>query len=1020
MDIMNNLVYDNLTTYSAVTSKGDQETADNSSRSLDGHASMCKQRTVTKPPKRLCKHTGDLAFQPVVTLAQQKSSVIPVLPPDGALTNSHLSERSAAHNPAPPLLLDSRQSVSEKERRFLSCYLELPLEITDREEFIRFMAPESELNDAWIVKHTKTDILQSELTVSMIYNRRLKFDDIPEAALTPELALQGMKRFPSWRYELLPARLKTPEFNLRCLAAGLLPVCPAATTALPDPEIYYAAMVDLNTDNIKYVPLEYQSFELCEKAILNSPPLIKYIKPSVPRYQELCILAVKAYKRLSHYIPDGQITQAILAAMAGHGPLSLADLPEHLITYQHCQDVLQNSKTYSEAINIPARIFQQHPELAELILERLPSETCPHILEELPDELKTEDFCRRYLKKWPKYITGCPLPLLRKHPEWVKRSLKFGGHNLMALPESERSFDFCQRALTSNRPCIQAVPVTIFEDHHSLLLLAASLTFDLSIFPDHLITPDVCIASLSVQNTAYAKNTLSLVPEAVREALPYDLLLAVAPGFLPLEIRAAMFANGDTALPLPYRQKKPIMDQRYLMSPHVPFGQLRFSSGLFLRKILLSTGPFTLRNLSLGLALQHAIKKHYHQRERELLHGRLPILAQPIDKNSTVYGGRTLMFRAGNKVTRMKFLRYEESLKDFLREEAVHRFTHQQPDLQSLLNSEVPEHVGVKLVPLEYLPDNILSSFRSKLDTHSYHDEMYYLVYEFTTRDEDYSTLAHQKDHNGDSTRAEQGLLKACHDLGVWSSLGAVHTSTINAYHNFAKKRRELFLSFMFCHGQAFPGAITGWDTRATDESDWTYSGLKDIGDMEFYPGITSYFNTTDANMTLPVGADQRTAFMNATVENMVAPILHYARMHRDDADYHYKNSAGRAKLGSFINDVISTYSSGLLGQPVKAEDCFESRQIHQKWVNDTTAETALLTARQNLSTDCFARNLEQTGHYSEELYPDQEETKYRYPEDFTSNGQDNLGCNHGEFGLSLLIRGLYQVAAFLAAKLGG
>ena len=1020
MDIMNNLVYDNSTTYWAAISKGDQETADNSSGSLDGHVPMSKCRRATEPPKCLGKHTGDLAFRPVVTLAQQKSSVIPVLPPDGALTNSHLSERSAAPNSAPPLLLASRQSVSEKERRFLSCYLELPLEITDREEFIRFMAPESQLNGAWIIKHTKTDILQSELTVLMIYKHHLKFDDIPEAALTPELALQAMKRFSSWRYESLPARLKTPEFNECCLEAGLLPVCPAATTALPDPEIYYAALVDRNTNYIKYVPLEYQSFVLCKKAILNSPHLIKYIKPSVPRYEELCILAVKAAKSASFYIPDGQITQAILTAMAVHGPLSLANIPEHLITYQHCHDVLQNRETYSQATYIPARIFQQHPELAELILERLPSETCPHILEALPDKLKTEDFCRRFLNKWPKYIAGCPLPLLRKHPEWVKRSLKFAGRNLMALPESERSFDLCQRALTSSYPYIRAVPVTILADHHSLLLLAASLTFDLSIFPDHLITPDVCIASLSVQNPACAMKMLSLVPEAVREALPYDLLLAVAPGFLPLEIREAMFANGDTTLPPPYRQKKPIMDQRYLMSPHVPFGELRYSSGLFLQKILLSTGPFTLRNLSRGHALQHAIKSHYHQRESELLHGRLPFLERPIDKKSSVYGGRTLMFRTGDKVTRMKFLRHEESLNDFFREEAVHRFTHQQRDLQSLLKSEVPEHVGVKLVPLEYLPDNILSSFRSKLETYSCDDEMYYLVYEFTTRDEDYSTLAHQKDHNGDSTRAEQGLLKACHDLGVWSSLGAVHTSTINASHNFAKKRRELFLCFMFCRAQPFPGAITGWDTRATDESDWAYSGLKDIGDMEFYPQITSYFDTTDADLTLPVGVDQRAAFINASVENMIAPILHYARMHRDDADYHYKNSAGRAKLGLFINDVISTYSSGLLGWPVKAEDCFESRQIHQKWVNKTTAETALWTARQNHSTDCFAKNLEQTGHYSEELYPDQEATKYRYPKDFTSNGQDNLGCNNGEFALSLLIRGLYQVGAFLAARLGG
>ena len=233
------------------------------------------------------------------------------------------------------------------------------------------------------------------------------------------------------------------------------------------------------------------------------------------------------------------------------------------------------------------------------------------------------------------------------------------------------------------------------------------------------------------------------------------------------------------------------------------------------------------------------------------------------------------------------------------------------------------------------------------------------------------------------------------------------------------RNQRELFLCFMFNNSRSFPGALTGWDTRATDESDWAYSGLKDIGDMEFYPQITSYFHAGDADILLPAGYDQRVAFMSAFVENMITPVLHYARMHRDDTDYHYQNSEGRSKLGSFIDGAIGACLSGLLGEPVKTETYFESAQIFQWWLNDNTAEIALWTARQNLNTDCYARNLEQTGCYSAQVYPDQKETPYRYPEDFTSNNQDNLGCNHGQFGLTLLVRGLYQVAAVLAARLG-
>ena len=991
MDIKINNTPTSLETYSDITTTSSQNTK-----------------------KRSTPHHSPAIFK------SPKATKISTPVPDStqSLSDDQISKRSAAQNPASPLYLTAPTKHCNylRKKRLLSCYLQVPLVIYDPEEFSRCMENGSGLDHKWIVQHTQVSLLQSMLSAEMINDLHLNVDDIPEEVLTPELALTCLKECHFWHYESLPARLKTPEFNHRCLEASVLPAYLMAETALPSREIDYAALVDINANNIKYV--QHQSRELCFKAITKNARAIQYINPSVPWYEDLCILSIKKDCFSFRLIPKDRITIEILAAKTVREPVRLEDIPEHLITYQDCHKEIRNTKLDSQAGCIPGRIFQQHPELAELTLACVPPETSPYILEKLPEKLKTEDFCDRYLKRWPHSIAGCPLPLLRKHPEWIERSLKYAGHNLTALPESERTFDLCQQALTVMYCCIEAVPVAMFEKHKSLLLLAASRTDDLSKLPPHLITPDVCIASISVRNSVHTEQILSQVPDAVRQALPYDLLLTVAPSFLPLKIRQEMVARGDTTLPAQYRQKKPIMDQRYLMTPYNSSAQLRVSSGRFLKKILLSTAPFNLRNQSLGIALQNAIEDHFRVWSYQLRWRGLP-LAQPIGENSTVYGGRTLMFRAGNEMTRMKFQRHNETLYDFFREQAVHHFTHNHHD-KLLLKSEVPKPVGLKLVPVEYLPDNILASFRSRLRTYMHQGKEHYLVYEFTTCNEEYSTLAHQKDSHGDSTRAEQGLLKACHDLGVWSSLGAVHTSTIQAYHNFKKKRRELILIFMFSNTVPFPGTMNGWDSDATDESDWSYSGLKDIGDMEFYPHITSYNQAKDAEPAITPGVAQRASFMSAAVENMIAPILHYARMHRDDADYHYKNSEGRAKLGSFIDDVIGAYVSGLLGQPVKAEDCFESPQIHQQWNHKTTAETTLMTARQDLNTDCFARNLQQTGCYALEVYPDLQNIGYRYPEDFTSNnGKDNLGTNSGDFTLTLLLRGLYQVAAFLAAELG-
>ncbi len=886
------------------------------------------------------------------------------------------------------------------------------------------MAGGAEFRCPWIVQHTQTNVLQSVLSTALIHKHSLKVNDLPEAALTPELALDCLKQN-VWCYESLPLWLTTPEFDQRCLEIGVLSASLLGKIAIRSQQIDYAALVEMNVDNIEHVPAEHQSFELCERVIEKNAYLIKHISPSVSFYQQLCILAVWDDAGALRYIPRDQIPEIIriLAESDHHYSIKLKDTPEHLVTYQRCCEAIQGSRSSKEARYIPARIFREHPRLAEEILEYLPPEYSPNILKNLPDELKTEDFCHRYLRKWPQNIEGCPLPFLRRHPEWIERSLENGGgYNLYALPESWRSVGLCQRALKSDDPHIEAIPVSMFEDHPDLLLLAAEGFQGLSKIPPRLRTADVCCAALAAADSPdEANETMARVPDAVRKVLPYDLLLAVAPGYLPQEIREAMVANGDTTLPIPYRQMKPILDQRHLVEPlaQVPYGELKYSSSVFLKKVLLSTGPFNLRNQARGHALQQTIQQHCQQRTMALQQGKLPLLGRPVAKKSVIYGGRTLMFWARNGFTRMKFLRKGELLDDFFREEAVHRFAYEHA-LTALLKSEVPQPVGVKLVPVDQLPEHIFSGFHSELERFSFADQSYYLVYEFTTCNQEYSTLAHQKDSNGDSTRAEQGLFKACYDLGVWSSLGAVHTSTINAYHSFKDNRRELFLCFMFSNRHSLPGALTGWDTRATDESDWAYSGLKDIGDMEFYPRITSYLDAQDASILIPVGFDQRAAFMSALVENMIAAVLHYARMHRDDPDYHYKNAEGRAKLGSFIDQAIGACLSGLMGKQVKTEAYFESPEIYQQWLNKTTAETTLWTARQDLNTDCFARNLEQTGRYSAEVYPGQKKkTEYRYPEHFTSYGQDNLGCNHGQFGLTLLVRGLYQVAAVLAAKLG-
>ncbi|MBO9497720.1 hypothetical protein J7438_27095, partial [Thalassotalea sp. G20_0] len=163
---------------------------------------------------------------------------------------------------------------------------------------------------------------------------------------------------------------------------------------------------------------------------------------------------------------------------------------------------------------------------------------------------------------------------------------------------------------------------------------------------------DVCC--LALEAVEPNSETIKHVPEPLRHQLPYDLLLAVAPQYLPQDIRQAMVASGDTCMPLSCRQQgKPIMHRYILLEPleQRPYDELKFSSSIFLQKALLSSAPFALRNLAMGHALQKAIEQHCCQQKQRLHQAQLPVLTKPLSANCTVYGGRALMMNTRTKIS---------------------------------------------------------------------------------------------------------------------------------------------------------------------------------------------------------------------------------------------------------------------------------------------------------------------------------------------------------------------------------
>ncbi|WP_196220854.1 hypothetical protein, partial [Sansalvadorimonas verongulae] len=176
-------------------------------------------------------------------------------------------------------------------------------------------------------------------------------------------------------------------------------------------------------------------------------------------------------------------------------------------------------------------------------------------------------------------------------------------------------------------------------------------------------------------------------------------------------------------------------------------------------------------------------------------------------------------------------------------------------------------------------------------------------AFEFTTQNQDYSCLAWQKDANDSVKQAEEGMARTFHDLGVWSSLGVLHSSTAALFHNFAGNRIEILLPELFTAFDsaitAFPGSLSYWDTKATEQSDWGFTGLRDIGDAEFY-GTISMHSWKDSSWQFPTFS-QRAAFVNIACSNLMAGLLHYMRLHKTSTDWYYRNQASCQRLADWI-----------------------------------------------------------------------------------------------------------------------
>ena len=339
---------------------------------------------------------------------------------------------------------------------------------------------------------------------------------------------------------------------------------------------------------------------------------------------------------------------------------------------------------------------------------------------------------------------------------------------------------------------------------------------------------------------------------------------------------------------------------------------------------------FRLRHRRLGVVLRQAMQDQTDALEAAIREQSLPQWSMGgvgAAAGWTQRGGRTLVHTdARGRVVHAKFQRRGESLASFGAEQAVQQFAQNHQHLG--WQSEIPEPEGIFRVPLDELPVD-RKAFPDPLQVYTDKGDKgkeYCLAFRFSTISGDYDTLAWRAEKPGGAcSKAKDGLLRAFHDLGLWSSLGAVHTSTIRLYHHFYEtegSRPQLLLSNLFQPGQCYPvPCICGIHTPLRNQ---TGAGPDCViwGIWSSIPFVTAYTGCVDASW-VPDGFGQRASFVNGMAQNMLGGLLHYLCACREQADYHYHNEAQITQLADFLEAACERYLGALLGEETRLETVF-------------------------------------------------------------------------------------------------
>ena len=877
-------------------------------------------------------------------------------------------------------------------------------------------------------------LLSQALTPDFIYETNLSLSEIPPECITPDMVLAAVAK-DHYQFDQAPAYLQLDEhFYRQCRQSN--PLVLSAKHPMPD-EQELEALVRRDYYLLKKIPSHLITEKLCRIALEAEPKSvfpINCVPPDLEQFEEFCLEALDKHGSQLPVLHADKITPKMAhKAVTGRNPVDFENIPIRLITEELCIAAIEAGnihsivgKYYCHDIQAPyiqqiKKLIASSPRLQQAVIAE--HRKLRYALVLLPDELLTEAMCQAHLNFYPSRIIDVPLDLLKSHRDWLLSGFITRPHQTWRLVgqciEESDLDSFYGEAFPGNPETLWHVPQWLLSKHPEWPLQAVSLgVVGRSFIPNSCMTEQ--FFEWALRRTPRAAEYL---PEAIRDKFLPELL-AFAPSKVPQWVKSIICYTGDAAGLAWYT---PFFEKEELLENFNPTQRVVRMLPIMdkLGTQLAANGPFQLPRVEVGQFMQASFM---HHRENLVL----PVQQELQGEGWQHYGSRTFFKETLDVCHRIKFCRKGEAQDEFVREEAFHRFFHEQFYDRNRLKGEVPKAVGLFLLPVGSLPESMTEPLAGIAETLTVNGQDYFLVYQFTTRDRHYHTLAHERGADNSTQAGEQGILTACHDLGYWASCGAMHTSTVPAYHLYSENRPMFYLTGLITSHSILPGALSSWRNRVTAQSDWGRNGLKDLGDLEFYPHIKSYIAAQDYRFHFP-GYQQRVFFMNTITANFVAALLHYGELQADDRDYQYRNPDRLKRTALYIEQAINSFLEGFnspLGHPrshspVNLKYYFdryfpgEGDQIRQAWLEKVTKNLVYWTAKQSSDpqADCYLKHFTRDGKVSEEIC-DQKELDFITFKELNRDGALSLGMDFRPFPMLNLIEGLCFICSSLATDM--